>query len=198
VGHQRLFDLRKSLEEARDEEMSRLRVGGDVVGHRAGQMSRHRDVGDVELPRRLRQTIVHQHRPVDVEREVRRRDGGHPRGSGECNPAQTGLLLSNLEPHLSAHCCTRRMSVSRINPSAPINSMPPTTRSYRLPAFRASMMRYPRPESTAIISAATSTSQATPKAMRSPTAMRASAAGATTRSISCGVDSPKFRPACRN
>ena len=34
--------------------------------------------------------------------------------------------------------------------------------------------------------------------MRKPTAMRASAAGATTRSISCGVERPKLRPACRN
>lgn len=50
----------------------------------------------------------------------------------------------------------------------PIRTIPATTRSYRLPPFRASTIRNPRPEFTAIISAATNTSQATPKVIRNP------------------------------
>src|SRR5688500_13787238 len=58
------------------------------------------------------------------------------------------------------------------------------------------MIRYPRPESTAIISAATSTSQATPNAIRRPTTILGRMAGKITLTISAPVDRPKFRPAC--
>src|SRR5687767_15856543 len=58
------------------------------------------------------------------------------------------------------------------------------------------MIRYPRPESTAIISAATSTSQATPNAIRRPTTILGRMGGKITLTISAPVDRPKFRPAC--
>jgi hypothetical protein len=59
--------------------------------------------------------------------------------------------------------------------------MPATTRSVAVPAFRESMIRYPRPERSAIISAATTTSHATPRPIRMPTMICGSTAGMITR-----------------
>jgi len=83
VGHQRFFDFREALKHARDEEMSGLRVGGDVVGDRASEMSRYGYVRDIELAIRFRQPVVHQHLPVHVERKVRGGEGKDPGGDGE-------------------------------------------------------------------------------------------------------------------
>src|SRR5580692_6099665 len=66
-------------------------------------------------------------------------------------------------------CSKERMARSSSRPMTPMAIIPARTRSYRLPALRASTMRKPRPELTAIISAATTTSQATPSVMRMPT-----------------------------
>ena len=60
------------------------------------------------------------------------------------------------------------------------------------------MIRYPKPESTAIISAATTTSHAMPSAIRKPTMICGSAAGKTTFARSCQGARPKLRPARRD
>jgi hypothetical protein len=59
------------------------------------------------------------------------------------------------------------------------------------------MIRYPRPEFTAIISAATTTSQATPSPMRMPVTIWGSAAGSTTERKSRNPENSKFRAARR-
>ena len=64
-----------------------------------------------------------------------------------------------------------------------------------MPALRASMMRNPSPELTAIISAATTTSHAMPSARRRPTRSRGRIAGRSTRRAICPGERPKLRPA---
>src|ERR1700682_2681269 len=59
------------------------------------------------------------------------------------------------------------------------------------------MTRYPRPESTAIISAATTASQATPSAILRPVRTWGSAAGRTTRARRARGERSKLRPARR-
>src|SRR5437763_2164241 len=99
--------------------------------------------------------------------------------------------------HAAIRCSARRTSASSATPIKPISTIPASTRSYRLPALRASMIRNPRPELTAIISAATTTSQAMPTVMRTPTSNCGRMAGSSTsRSISHG-GSAKLRAALR-
>lgn len=84
------------------------------------------------------------------------------------------------------------MKLSSRSPNTPIITIPATTRSYRFPAFRESMVRKPSPELSAIISAATTTSHATPRLMRIPTMMCGRAAGTMTRRSSLNPVTPKF------
>src|SRR6266508_736232 len=66
-----------------------------------------------------------------------------------------------------------------------------------MPAFRASIIRYPRPEVTAIISAATTTNQAMPSASRTPVRICGKAAGKMTFLNSVVPLTPKFWAARR-
>src|SRR5450631_1974444 len=139
------------------------------------------DVGDVQLALLGRKAVVHDRGPVDVQPEVCGRDEEKPGERSREKPAadarrspriDRGELLqahADRKPHWTERRRSmRRIPMFRTRPMTPISSMAATTRSYRLPALRESMTRYPRPESTAIISAATTTSHAMPSAMRSP------------------------------
>ncbi len=60
---------------------------------------------------------------------------------------------------------------------------------------RASRMRYPRPEFTAIISATITTMNATPIPTRTPVSTKGMAAGSTTRRKSVHWPAPRLRAA---
>ena len=83
VRDERFLDLGEALEHPRDEELAGLGELRDVVGHRAGEVAGHRDVGDVELPLVGRDEVVREDRPVHVEDGVQRRDDDEPRGDAE-------------------------------------------------------------------------------------------------------------------
>ena len=80
VGEESLLDLGEPLEHPGYEDVSVERVAGNEIGDRTSQVARDRDVSDVQLPLRERQAVVHDARPVDVQREVGR---GQERGPGD-------------------------------------------------------------------------------------------------------------------
>ena len=83
VGDQCFLDLRETLEETRKEDFAVIRVARDVVGHRAGELARYRNVRDDDFALIEWSVVVEDGGPVHVETGMKRGDYNEPRSAEE-------------------------------------------------------------------------------------------------------------------